>query len=262
MPKRKLLVAEGSEELRTALADCFRGSCQVRCCADGDAARQELLQFDPDVLVLDLMLPGFDGISLLQWAQKQGIRPMVLATTRFCNDYVADSAQQLGVGYLMIKPCSLTALAARVSDLTQRIRPIAVTAQDPAARVSTMLLTLGIPTKLRGCTYLREAVVLYARDPLQSVTKVLYPEVAKRCGCAGAHVERCIRSAIDAGWKRRDEEVWKLYFPADSMGQIPRPTNGAFISRLAESLEKVPENSSFSPENVQNIPGNNWNAGE
>lgn len=262
MQKRKLLIAEGSEELRSALADCFRGSCQVRCCADGDAARQELRQFDPDVLVLDLMLPGFDGISLLQWAQEQGIRPMVLATTRFCNDYVADSLQQLGVGYLMIKPCSLSALAARVSDLTQRIRPVVTISRDPAARVSTMLLTLGIPTKLRGCTYLREAVLLYAKDPLQSVTKVLYPEVAKRCGCAAAHVERCIRSAVDAGWKRRDDEIWKLYFPADNDGSIGRPTNGAFISRLAESLEKTGESRSLSTENVQNTPENQQNASE
>lgn len=262
MQKRKLLIADGSEELRTALADCFRGSCQVRCCADGDAARRELCQFGPDVLVLDLMLPGFDGISLLQWAREQGIQPMVLATTRFCNDYVADAAQRLGVGYLMIKPCSLSALAARVSDLTQRTQPVVTNAQNPGARVSAMLLALGIPTKLRGCTYLREAVILYTRDPLQSVTKVLYPEVAKRCGCAATHVERCIRSAIDAGWKRRDETVWKLYFPADPKGQIARPTNGAFISRLAESLEALTGNGTHSAEIVQNIRENTPNASE
>ena len=236
MQKRKLLIAEGSEELRTALADIFSGSCQVRCCADGDAARQELLRFRPDVLVLDLMLPGFDGISLLQWALEQDIRPIVLATTRFCSDYVADTLQSLGVGYLMLKPCSLSALAARVADLNQKIHASAEKAPDPETRVSSLLLTLGIPPKLRGYAYLCHAVTLYQADPLQSVTKVLYPEVAKRCGCAAMHVERSIRNAIDTGWKRRDDHVWKLYFPPDGTGQIARPTNGDFISRLADSL--------------------------
>ena len=108
---------------------------------------------------------------------------------------------------------------------------------DPGSRASALLLTLGIPPKLRGFAYLKEAVILYREDPLQSVTKVLYPEVAKRCGCAPMHVERSIRSAIDAGWKRRDEQVWRLYFQADREGGIRRPSNGEFISRLADSLQ-------------------------
>ena len=236
MQKRKLLIAEESEELRTALADLFRGSCQVRCCADGTAAQRELLEFRPDVLVLDLMLPGYDGISLLKWALNQGVRPMVLAITRFCSDYVAESAQRLGVGYLMLKPCSLSALAARVADLNQQIRTAPELPNDAGSRISSLLLTLGIPPKLRGFAYLKEAVVLYREDPMQSVTKVLYPEVAKRCGCAPMHVERSIRSAIDAGWKRRDDRIWQLYFQPDREGQIRRPSNSEFISRLADSL--------------------------
>lgn len=258
MQKRKLLIAEESEELRSALADLFRGSCQVRCCADGNTAQRELLEFRPDVLVLDLMLPGYDGISLLQWSAEQGIRPMVLAITRFCSDYVAESAQRLGVGYLMLKPCSLSALAARVADLNQRIRTVPEMSADEGSRVSSLLLTLGIPPKLRGFAYLKEAVVLYQEDPLQSVTKLLYPEVAKRCGCAPMHVERSIRSAIEAGWKRRDDRVWRLYFQPDREGRIPRPSNGDFISRLADSLGSLGEPSEI----VQNSREKMENDGE
>lgn len=236
MQKRKILIAEGSEELRTALADMLAGSCHIRTCTDGEAARQALMDFQPDVLVLDLMLPGMDGISLLHWAREQNVFPMVLATTRFCNDYVTETVQSLGVAYLMIKPCRLTALAERIGDLNRRLRPVEAPVTDPAARIGAQLLSLGIPTKLRGCTYLREAVVIYAADPLQSVTKSLYPRVAKQCGCESSHVERCIRSAIDAGWRQGNREIWRLYFPAGADGKIPRPTNGAFIARLADSL--------------------------
>ena len=236
MDKLKLLIADGMEDFRLALANMLRGTYQVRCCADGLRARELLREFAPDVMILDLMLPGFDGISLLQWAVEWNIRPVVLATSRFVNDYVAEEMNRLGVAYLMLKPCDIGATVARVGDLGQRIRPVLVTGPDPATEVSNLLLTLGISTKLRGYAYLREAVLLMAQNPSQSVTKVLYPEVARRCGCAPMHVERGIRSAVAAAWAQRDEGVWRLYFQPDASGTIPRPTNAAFISRLADSI--------------------------
>ena len=252
MHKRKLLIAESSQELAGALAELFRGSCQVCCCTDGDEAQQLLSRFRPDVLILDLMLPKFDGLSLLQWAREQEICPQVLATSRFCNEYVVETAQNLGVRYLMRKPCSFSAMAARVRDLLERDVPERHREQSTDA--AGLLRVLGIPGKLRGCTYLRYALPLYGRDPLQSITKVLYPEVAKLCGCEPSHVERSIRSAIETGWKRRDENIWRLYFPADETGAVPKPTNGAFIARLAQSLQQ--------PEIVQNTPEKTGNVRE
>ncbi len=236
MEKLRLLIAEGTEELRLALADMLRGVYQIRTCATGDQAQNLLHSFQPDVVVLDLMLPGLDGITLLQWAVEAGHRPAVLATTRLQSDYVLESLNRLGVGYLMVKPCDVRALAARVRDLSTRIHPPKSEIPDVRAQVSNMLLALGISTKLRGYTYLREAVLLKAKDPGQSITKILYPEVAKICGCEAIHVERSIRSAINTAWKNRDEQVWRLYFLPDGTGSIPRPTNGAFISRLADRL--------------------------
>lgn len=240
MQKPKLLIAEGSEDIRLALADLLRGAFQVKLCADGNEARKLLRQFRPEILVLDLMLPGYDGISLLQWAVGADIRPMVLATTRFANDYVVDAASRLGVGYLMRKPCDLSAMVERIRDLSERLRPPVVAAPDPETRVSNMLLALNVPTKLRGYAQLRIAVLLMAENPNQSITKMLYPEVAKQCGCESMHVERSIRSAIAAAWEKRDDNIWKLYFRPDENGQIPRPTNAAFISRLADALRNQP----------------------
>ena len=254
MDKRKLLIAETSEEMAALLADLFRGSCQVKICHSGEKARRLLASFRPDVVILDLMLPDYDGLSLLQWAREQGMAIQVLALTRFCSDYVVETAQTLGVGYLMRKPCSVSALAARVSDLLSREK--ADSLREPDGGVKTRLMALGVPGKLRGCTYLRHAIPLFARDPLQSVTKVLYPEVARICGCAPSHVERSIRSAIDAAWRRRDDNIWRLYFPCDESGQIPRPTNGDFVARLAQSLENSGGKWEKETEIVQNNPEN------
>lgn len=241
MEKLKLLIAEGAEDFRLALADMLRGAYNIRHCADGNQAQALIHSFKPDVLVLDLMLPGLDGISLLQWAISAGHRPVVLATTRFVSDYVLESSDRLGVGYLMVKPCDVRATANRVGELSGRIHPPRAGGPDPKTRISNLLLALGVPAKLRGYSYLREAVILKAKEPGQSITKALYPTVAKICDCASIHVERSIRSAIAAAWENRDDQLWRMYFVPDSTGCMPRPTNGEFISRLADCLQTEPQ---------------------
>ena len=254
MDKRKLLIADASEEFRSALADALRGAYQIRLCAEGIQARQQLREFRPDILVLDLMLPGYDGISLLQWALEHDLHPMVLATTRFFGDYVVESLERMNVGYVMVKPCDLSAAVQRIGDLSARLRPRPDVRPDPRNQTSSLLLTLGVPTKLRGYAYLREAVLLMMRDSTQSITKELYPEVARICGCAPAHVERSIRSAVAAAWEHRDENIWRLYFPANEEGKILRPSNGTFISRLADSLAGRFREENELLETVQKVP--------
>jgi two-component system response regulator (stage 0 sporulation protein A) len=75
-----------------------------------------------------------------------------------------------------------------------------------------------------------------AAEPDLAITKELYPEVAAVCGGDWKHVERTIRSAITAAWKKRDEEVWQQYFPPEPDGTFRKPTNGDFITRMAEAL--------------------------
>lgn len=230
---QKLLIADANEEFRMALAEQLRGAYVVRVCADGKQALQMLRSMKPDVLVIDLMLPELDGISLLQRAVQEGLRPMVLATTRFANDYVVNAAVRLGVGYVMVKPCDVRATVARIRDLTQPQENAAPSETDPETQVTNMLLSLNIPTKRRGFACLREAVLEAMRDPAQLVTKELYPKVARLCDGNTKQVERCIRSAIIAAWEQRDEETWRLYFQPGKDGHLARPTNAEMISCLA-----------------------------
>jgi len=236
MDSRKLLIADGSEEFRSALADTLQGAYCIRVCGDGQEALSMLRSFHPDILVLDLMVPGLDGISLLHAAAADGISPTVLATTRFLTEYISESIDRLGISYVMSKPCDIQATADRIGDLTQRIRKPLVSIPDPRTRISNTLVSLGIPTKLRGYTYLREAILLMSRDPDQAITKVLYPAVGNICGSNKDQVERSIRSAIEKAWLNRDDRVWQLYFPPGPDGIIPKPSNAVFISRLADHL--------------------------
>lgn len=236
MDTQRLLIADGTEEFRNELTDSLRGCYQIRSSGEGREALEILRAFSPDILVLDLMLPGLDGISVLQLAAREIHPPVVLATTCFISSYVLESVQKLGVGYLMVKPCDVDAAAMRVEELSERGRAGRLQCPRPKMTVSNQLLSLGVPTKLRGYSCLREAVQIMAKNPTQSVTKELYPAVAERCSGNTRQVERSIRTAIQAAWENRDERIWRQYFQPDLDGRIPRPTNAAFISRLAESM--------------------------
>ena len=236
MDALKLLIADDNEDFRQALADALQGAYYVRTCRTGREALTLLHSYRPDVLVLNLLLPEMDGISLLENAVRNGIRPMVLATTRLDTDYILESVSRLGVEYLMRRPCDIPSTVARIRDLSRRLNPSPVTAPDPMSQVSNLLLSLSIPPRLSGYAQVREAILIKARHPKYAITKEPYPAVANACGCDADSVERCIRTAIHAAWKHRDDRVWQLYFRPGPDGTIPRPTNGTFISRLADSL--------------------------
>ena len=228
---RKLLIADCSEDYRTALAAVLRSQYHVLCCRSGTEALALLHQERPDIFVLDLMLPELDGLTLLERISSNGICPMVLAVTPILSDYVFSCAQRLGIEYLVRKPCDIEAIASRVRDLSHRLKA-PEPKMDPDSYIRNLLLSLDLSTKHNGYTYLREAILLMAKDPAQSVTKMLYPEIARTNGCHKENVERSIRTALDRAWEKRNPQTWQKYFPNAQQ----RPSNAVFISRLAEAL--------------------------
>jgi len=236
----KLLIADTGEEFRQALADQVRGAYRVRVCQEGNQALDLILAFKPDLLVLDMMLPGLDGISILEEAARCGVRPVVLAVTKYPTDYMIEAAARCGVRYMMVKPCKISATVARLQDLAEHLEPMAVSQPDLRTAVTNILLSLGISTKLRGYAYLREAILEMANQPGQSVTKLLYPAVGKICGASKIQVERSIRSAINKAWENRDKARWQMYFPAASGGAPERPTNAVFITAIADRVSRDP----------------------
>ena len=136
---------------------------------------------------------------------------------------------------------------ARIRDLSRRLNPPELSPPDPRTQVSNLLLTLGIPTRLKGYNQLREAILLMAKHPDWAITKELYPAVSAVCGGDKDHVERTVRSAIGIGWKHRDEQTWQVYFPSGPDGICKRPSNGTFITRLAECLLLSQANSRQEP---------------
>lgn len=236
MSKLKLLISDASEEFRLALADQLKNEYVIHMSAEGNETLLLIRSFRPDVMILDLTLPGLDGITLLKRAVSEGFHPVILATTRFFNDYVQRCIEVLGVGYVMMKPCDIGATIERLLDLSGNVDEPVIKHPDPRTVVTNILLAMGFEAKLRGFSCLVEAILEKMRDPSQQITKEIYPSVVDSCGGNTKQVERAIRSAIDKAWKNGNKDVWKLCFQTDEKGQLRRPSNGAFISCLATRI--------------------------
>lgn len=244
MDSRKLLIAEGSDELARALTEALAGEYHIRTCSDGETALDLLRSFAPDVMILDLMLPRLDGLTLLQMARDEGCMPTVLAISRLFSEYVSLALGRLGVDYAMPKPCALRALVARIRDMEKNAvsgrgtpsLPEAMTAPDHGVTVTNLLLSMGFKSSHDGYQYLREAILIMSKNPDQPLTKELYPQVAELFQRGSGNVERSCRSAIEYALKHGDKQIWRMYFAPDAAGEISKPTNGAFITRMVEVL--------------------------
>lgn len=237
MKTQRLLIADCSDDFRTALAAGLAGQFEVRVARDGDEAWKELQRFTPDVFLLDVMLPGTDGITLLRQCAEASIRPAILVTTRLYSEFIVNTLARLGVSYILPKPCQIAAVTTSVRELSNLPPPSPAPAQPT---VHDILLQLGFSRKLSGTRYLQQAIRMFAKDPQQMLTKELYGSVGQLFHASPSQVERCIRNAIVTSWGNRDDRVWQRYFPTGKDGTVRRPTNGELITRLSECMTESP----------------------
>lgn len=236
---RKLLIAESSDAFRTALEDALRGKYEIKSCSEGKSASALLAQFQPDVVILDIMLPELDGITLLERAIHDSLRPAVLATTRYVNPYVVEMLTRMAVSYVMVEPCDIDAVVVRLQDIAQQITP-SFSAEEKQTIAARLLQDLGFSNKLDGFYALKVAIPLFAADPKQRLSKELYPEVASILGnCSAAQVEHAIRTAVKAAWNSHDAECWDSVFPGNTTRVKERPSNRCFIAALSEKFSET-----------------------
>lgn len=237
-----LLIADASESFADALCEQLAGVFDISFCDDGRDVIPMLHELSPDLLLLDLMLPGCDGITILESVCSMEDRPVVLVVSRIFGFYVQDSLERLGISYAMQKPCDVGCVCNRLMELAQYPREQLMPAADKEETVRSMLRALGISGKHMGYRCLAEAIRLIAKNPDQLYTKELYPAVGEAVGCSWRQVERDIRTAIESAWECRDSMIWQEFFP-HRMGLKNKPTNSTFISSLGQLLSKTLSNS-------------------
>ena len=242
-----VIIADNTEEFCSNLTAALKRAdgFQVLATAnDGEQAIRLVTERKPDVLVLDLMLAKQDGLSVLKAIANMERRPVTLATSRFVTDYVASAAANLGVRYLMLKPCDMGTLVERLEEIRHEDKQ----QHSPAKRssstsiesmVTSIIHEIGVPAHIKGYQYLREAIIIAVgdMDVINAITKVLYPQVAKTFQTTPSRVERAIRHAIEVAWDRGDLDTLQRFFGYTVSNTKGKPTNSEFIALIADKLQ-------------------------
>lgn len=209
MEARRLLIADSNEDVCIALARALQPFHYVRCCGTGSRALEILRQERPDILVLNMMLPEIDGLTLLETIAAENIRPMVLALTTYRSYYLESAAYRLGVEYIMMRPFDLDFVINRVLDMKQYLRSLPPRL-TPERILDGFLKSLSITPMVSGYPYIHEAILQMAPDPDRQLCKAVYRDVAKRFGVSVCAVESSIRRIIENHW---DPVSWQQHFP-------------------------------------------------
>ena len=242
-----VFIADSGEDFCASLSaalqriDCF---LVIGTATDGEQAIRLIRERKPDILVLDLMLSKQDGISVLKAVNSLERKPITLATSAFLTPYVSTAAANLGVRYLMLKPCDMSALVDRLVEIRGgENRRTAKTCRADKANIESMVTgiihEIGVPANIKGYQYLREAIIIAVNDMdvINAITKVLYPQVAKTFQTTPSRVERAIRHAIEVAWDRGDLDTLQRFFGYTVNSTKGKPTNSEFIALIADKLQ-------------------------
>ncbi len=202
----------------------------------------------PDVLIMDAFMQGTDAIGVLGGLKELAVnpRPLVFVTASNANPRLEREITQSGADYYFIKPFDPNILAQRIKQLTGAGRSgqsniVSFSAQDNSLEVtvSEIMHRIGVPAHIKGYQYLREAIILAVNDDeiMNSVTKLLYPTVAKTFKTTPSRVERAIRHAIEVAWDRGDVDVLNSYFGYTIQNSRGKPTNSEFIAMISDKLK-------------------------
>ena len=231
---------------------------------NGKDAIDMIKDTQPDVVLLDLVMPQMDGITVVENIKKKTSmlkNPAFIILSAVGGEQMTEEAFQAGANYFLMKPFDKDILVNKIRRIGKRpVRPVpgkvleaplkAATPEEAAMNreeymkehletdITKMLHELGIPAHIKGYQYLRDAISMVVRDRemMEAVTKILYPEIAKKNYTSSSRVERAIRHAIEVAWGRGSLEVIdELFGYTISTGKV-KPTNSEFIALIADKI--------------------------
>lgn len=248
----QVAVADCDPGIRRSLQTTLQRDGQLRFvggAGDGAEAYRLIREKQPDVAIIDMVMPKIDGFTLIEQIKRdRTIRkmPQFILTTPAHNEQIMAAAFQMGVSYFLLKPYDPQMLANRVKQLTGMgngydfIAPMPeemadVRDADREADIRELLHQLGIPAHLRGYRYMVTAVQAAISDDemLEGITKLLYPHVAKVHGSTPSRVERALRHAIEVAWERGCAQAQEKLFGSSVSFKKGKPTNSEFIATVS-----------------------------
>jgi two-component system, response regulator, stage 0 sporulation protein A len=248
-------IADDNRELTNLIKDYINDQPDMEIIGvsyNGQDCLKMLDEVNPDVLLLDIIMPHIDGLAVLEKLRGRAKAPYVIMLTAFGQEDVTKKALELGASYFILKPFDLENLASQVRLAIRK--PVHVKSNSPFrnlvmngeikkeksldASITSIIHEIGVPAHIKGYMYLREAISMVYHDIelLGSITKVLYPDIAKKYNTTASRVERAIRHAIEVAWNRGNiDSISSLFGYTVSMTKA-KPTNSEFIAMVADKL--------------------------
>jgi two-component system response regulator (stage 0 sporulation protein A) len=260
-----VLVADDNKDFCAIINEFLRKQDDIEVVGvahDGIEAIDMILELEPDVVVLDIIMPHLDGLGVLERLNEENLEiyPKIIVLSAVGQDKVTQRAIMLGADYYIVKPFDLGLLIRRIRELTNDTdssytsrassmvvnnsklsysKPSAVNRNvSLEAEIANIIHGIGVPAHIKGYQYLREAIMMVVNnvDLLSGITKELYPGIAEKFSTTPSRVERAIRHAIEVAWSRGRIETINKYFGYTIHDEKGKPTNGEFIAMVADKL--------------------------
>ena len=249
--KIKILIADEKSDFRRICRDKlmtlgYRSVIEAR---DGEEALSRIREEHPDVVLLDVWLSKLESLEVVRRVNAEKMlpeqRPSFILISVVNNQNLFYEATEAGVDYCMLKPLDYKTLGERIIRLVSQKKNAQSLSRIPATmghdletQVTKVIHQIGVPAHIKGYQYLRFAIIMTVNDNeiINSVTKILYPTVAKEFGTTSSRVERAIRHAIEVAWDRGDVDTLNSYFGYTVQNSRGKPTNSEFIAMIADNL--------------------------
>ena len=259
--KISVLIADDNKEFCSILNDYLLNQKDIvvtGIAKDGREALELIQQKQPDLVVLDIIMPHLDGLGVLEKLNGMDLdkMPRVIVLSAVGQDKITQQAITLGADYYVVKPFDMDIFTKRIREMfsTQDVetkrrsvstqvvqREAAATSRGPIdleTEIKSIIHEIGVPAHIKGYMYLREAITMVVNDMelLSAVTKELYPSIAKKYNTTASRVERAIRHAIEVAWGRGQVDAINKLFGYTVHNEKGKPTNSEFIAIIADKL--------------------------
>ena len=241
--KITVVIADADEAFRSMLRDSIEQTGEftvVGVAGDGLTALRMVEEKRPQMLLAELLLPELDGLGLLERMEELETKPKtIVLSAMYRAKIVAKAVARESVSYFMPKPFETVTLLERMRQIAEEDAGEEEDELQALQRqVTAVIHEVGVPAHIKGYQYVREAIIIAVQDMevINAVTKVLYPEVARRYNTTPSRVERAVRHAIEVAWDRGDLETLQRYFGYTVSNTKGKPTNSEFIAMIADKI--------------------------
>lgn len=241
------LVVDDSMEFTSSVKEYFKNNAVIKIVDvlnDGEKAVDYIKKHQDsiDVILMDLIMPGKDGLQILEELEEAKIKKHMIILSSYRKDYTIRMTSRYNVDYYMLKPVNLSSLENRIKEVMDENKVELYTEKQVNPKiqlqVTELLHNLGVPSQIKGYQYLREGILMLYESTglIGGITKEVYPEIALRYNTTPSRVERAIRHAIEVSWNRADYEMMNKIFGHSIDYDRAKPTNSEFMVTLSDAL--------------------------